>query len=72
MKHQILEMILPFISFLLGFNKGKNHYMLAFMLDIRCKGLYLIISYVCHKSVTNLVVDFDPQLLLPLLMETYK
>jgi hypothetical protein len=25
MKHQILEMILPFISFLQGFDKGKNH-----------------------------------------------
>jgi hypothetical protein len=46
--------------------------MLALMLDLRCKGLYLITSYVCHKSVTNLVGDFDPQLLLPLLMEAHK
>jgi hypothetical protein len=46
--------------------------MLALMLNLKCKGLCLITSHVCHKNVTNLIVDFDSKLLLPFLMEAYK
>ncbi len=42
------------------------------MLDPRLKGLHLIISYVGHENSINLVVDYDLQLLLPLLLKAYK
>jgi hypothetical protein len=34
--------------------------------------MYLVTSYVGHKNATNLVIDYDSQLLLPLMVVSYK
>jgi hypothetical protein len=34
--------------------------------------MHLATSYVGHENATNLVIDYDSQLLLPLLVESYK
>ncbi len=71
MKHQVLKVLLPFISFMHGLKK-KNHNMLAPMLDPRYKSMHLVITYLGHEVATTLVANYDEQLLLPLLLEAYK
>jgi hypothetical protein len=34
--------------------------------------MYVVISYIGHKNATNLVIDHDTQLLLPLMVVSYK
>jgi hypothetical protein len=47
--------------------------MLALMLDLRFKNVCLDISYVSHKNVARLVLDYDLELfILFLLLEFYK
>jgi hypothetical protein len=46
--------------------------MLALMLDPIYKYMHLVMIYVGLDNVTTLVVEYDQELLLPLLMEVYK
>jgi hypothetical protein len=47
--------------------------MWALMLDLRFKNICLDISYVSHKNVVRLVLDYDLELfILLLLLEFYK
>jgi hypothetical protein len=46
--------------------------MLALMLDPIYKSMHLVMIYVGLDNVTTLVVEYDQELLLPLLMEVYK
>jgi hypothetical protein len=46
--------------------------MLAFMLDPRYKIMRLMTIYLGREVVTTMVAKYDKQLLLPLLLETYK
>jgi hypothetical protein len=39
MKHQILEVFQPFLSFMHGFDKKRGHNMLMLMLDLRFKSM---------------------------------
>lgn len=71
MKCQILQVFLPFI-FLHGFDRKKCHKMLVFTFNPRVKNMCLVTSYVGHNNATNLVTNYDSQLLLLLLVEFYK
>jgi hypothetical protein len=42
------------------------------MLDLMFKSMSLVTSYVGHENATKLVIDYDSQLLLPLLVEFHK
>jgi hypothetical protein len=53
-------------------HKKKGHNMLALMLDHGYKNMCLITSYLGHEVATNLVVNYNEKLLLPLLLEAYK
>ncbi len=46
--------------------------MLAIMLNPKYKSMCLVITYLGHEATTTLVVDYDKQLLLLLLLEVYK
>lgn len=63
---------MPFISFMHDFDKKKGHNMLALMLDPRDKNMHLVIIYSVIKTTTTLVIDYDEQLFLLLLLEVYK
>jgi hypothetical protein len=52
--------------------KKKGHNMLAIMLNPKYKSMCLVITYLGHEATTTLVVDYDKQLLLLLLLEVYK
>jgi hypothetical protein len=45
---------------------------LVLMLDLMFKSMSLVTSYVGHENATKLVIDYDSQLLLPLLVEFHK
>jgi len=58
MKRQILEVFLPFISFLHAYDRKRGHNMLALMLDPRLKNMRLIIVFLGHENVV-IVVKYD-------------
>lgn len=55
-----------------GFDRKMGHQMLALMLDSRFKNMHLVASYVVCKNFARSIVDYDSQLLLSLLVESYK
>jgi hypothetical protein len=67
MKWQILEVILAFISFLHSYDSKRGHNMLALMLNPRFKSMRLITIFLGCENATIIIVEYDQQLLLPLL-----
>jgi hypothetical protein len=56
MKHQTLEVLQPFFSFFTRFDKKRGHYMLALMLNMRFKSMWLVANYLGHETTFLLVV----------------
>jgi len=46
--------------------------MLVLILDPRCKNMQLVITYLGHENVVAIVVEYDEELLLPLLIKVVK
>ncbi len=42
MNHQVLEVLLPFLSFIHSIDNGKGHYMLMLMLDPMYQNMWLV------------------------------
>ncbi len=72
MKWQILEVLLPFISFLHTFDTKRDHNMLALMFDLSFKSMLLVITFLGRENVATIVVKYDQRLLLPLLTKATK
>jgi hypothetical protein len=51
---QVIVVLEPFFSFMLGFQPHKAHNMLALMLDPRYKGLRLIINYIGKEQALQI------------------
>lgn len=49
MKHQVLKVLLPFISFMHGIHYKKNHNMLVLTLDPKYKSMCLMTIYLGLK-----------------------
>jgi len=58
-KCQVLEVLLPFISFMHGFQKMKGHNMLVFMLDPKYKNMCLVITYLGREVPAILMAYYD-------------
>ncbi len=69
MKWQILEVLLPFISFLHAFDRKSDHNML---IDLSFKNMRLVTMFLGCENVANIVVKYDQRLLLHLLAKTTK
>lgn len=54
------------------FDKKKGHNMLALMLDPKYKNMHLVIIYLVMKTTPTLVVVYDEQLFLLILLQVYK
>jgi len=72
MNHQVLEVLLPFLSFIHSIDNGKGHYMLMLMLDPMYQNMWLVNYLFAFWSHCALVVEYEKPLLLPLLLEVYK
>jgi len=72
MKKQILDVLISFVYFLHVFEKKKCHNMLAFMFDPRSKSTHLVTMFLGRENTTIIIVKYDENLLLPLLMEANK
>ncbi len=59
MKCQVLEVLLPFISFMHGLEEKKGHNTLVLMLDPRYKSMHLVVTYLGHEVVATLVANYD-------------
>jgi len=58
-KRQVLKVLLPFISFMHGFQKMKDHNMLVLMLDPKYKSMHLVITYLGHEAIAILMPYYD-------------
>ncbi len=59
MKWQILEVLLPFISFLHAFDRKRGHNMLTLMFDPRFKSMWLVTTFLGDENVVAIVVEYD-------------
>jgi hypothetical protein len=59
MKHQMLNVLHLFFSFLHKFDKKKCQNILALMLDLKFKSMHIVINYLGHVNVFILVVQYD-------------
>jgi hypothetical protein len=48
MKHQVLDVFIPFISFMHGIDKKKSYNVLVLMLDSKYKSMCLVTIYLGH------------------------
>jgi hypothetical protein len=72
MQKQVVQVLNRFLSFMASFQKAKAHNTLAMMLDLRFKGLRLIIQYVDKERTLHIASECDHQVLFPLLICAYK
>jgi hypothetical protein len=72
MQQQVLIILEPFLSFMLGFQPHKAHSMLAHMLDPRFKGLGLVINYIGKERTFQITGEYDKQALFLFLICAYK
>jgi hypothetical protein len=70
MQKQVVQVLNLFLSFMAYFQKAKAHNMLAMILDLRFKGLKLVIQYVGEKRTLHIASEYDCQVLFPLLIYT--
>jgi hypothetical protein len=69
MASEVATVLQPFLSFARTFDAGKAHNMLALMLDPRFKDLEVILNYVGHDVVKQVVDEYDSKVLVPLLLK---
>jgi hypothetical protein len=67
MKWQILEVSLPFMSFLHAYDRKRGHNMLTLMFDPRFESMKLTTGFLSCENGAVIVVEYDQELLLPLL-----
>ncbi len=72
MKQQILEVLLPFISFLHAYDRKRGHNMLALMFNPRFKSMKLITIFLGRENAIVIVAEYDQQFMLLLLPKTTK
>jgi len=72
MKAQVVGVLEPLLSFMVGFQAYRAHNMLAMMLDLCYKGLGLVINYVGKERALGIAGEYDMMVLFSLLVSTYK
>jgi hypothetical protein len=68
---QMVQVLNPFLFFMLSFQNNKSHNMLCMMLDRCYKRLGLIIQFVSKEKALQIASEYDHHVLLPLLVSTY-
>jgi hypothetical protein len=71
MKKEVIQLVNPFLSFVVSFQKAKTHNMLCMMLDLCYKGLGLAIPFVGKERRWQIVGEYDRWVLLSLLVFAY-
>jgi hypothetical protein len=59
MQKQVVQLLDPFLSFMLSLQPHKAHNMLAMMLNPHCKGLGLVILYVGKEMTFHIIDEYD-------------
>jgi hypothetical protein len=71
MKKEVVQVLNPFLSFVVSFQKAKTHNMLCMMLDPCYKGLGLAIQFVGEERAWQIVGEYDRWLSFSLLVSAY-
>lgn len=69
MAGQVADVLRPLLSFARKFEEGSAHNMICLMLDLRFKGLEMIVDYVGCGVAKQVVDEYDGKVLVPLLMK---
>jgi hypothetical protein len=67
----MVQVLNPFLSFVVSFQKVKTHNMLCMMLDACYKGLGLAIQFVGKERTWQIIGEYDRLVLLSLLVSAY-
>jgi len=59
MQKQVVQVLHPFLLFMLSFQPHKAHNMLAMMLNPHCKGFGLVIIYVGKEMALQIIDEYD-------------
>jgi hypothetical protein len=65
---EVINVLEPFLGFVVTFNAATAHIMCSLQLDPRFKGLQCIMEYVGKDKTTATVEEYDHQVLMPLLV----
>jgi hypothetical protein len=71
MKKEVVQVLNPFLSFVVSFQKAKTHNMLCMMLEACYKGLGLAIQFLGKERAWQIVSQYDRWVLLSLLVFAY-
>jgi hypothetical protein len=72
MQKQVVQVLDPFLPFMLSFQPHKAHNMLAMVLNPHYKGFELVILYVGKEMALQIVDEYDKKVLFPLLVYAFK
>lgn len=72
MNHQVLEVLLPFLSFIHSIDNEKSHNMLMLMLDPMYKNMWVVNYLFALWNHCALIVEYEKKLLSFLLLKVYK
>jgi hypothetical protein len=69
---EVVKVIKPFLQFLQAYDSQQVHNMFTLMLDPRFKYLKVVENYVGHGFRIHLVVEYDANAIIPLLMTMFE
>ncbi len=72
MAFEVINVLEPFLAFVVTFNVVTSHNMCALQLDPRFKGLQCIMEYVGRDKTATIVEEYDRQVLMLLLVVVSK
>jgi len=72
MQKKMVQVLNPFLSFMVFFQKAKAHNMLAMILNLRFKGLGLVIQYVGKERIVHIASEYDHQVSFRFLICAYE
>jgi hypothetical protein len=66
MTTQVINILSPFLAFVLAYNQAKVHNMLVIMLDPWSKNMKVIWDFVGHAHTIQIVTNYDVSIVCPL------
>jgi hypothetical protein len=68
MRLEVIKVIKPFLQFLKTFDGGRDHNLMAIMLDLHFKSLRIVEDLLGHGNAIQLATEYDAKIVTPLLM----
>jgi hypothetical protein len=71
MRSKVIKVLQPFLTFTFSFQPHSAHNMLVLMQDLHFKNLQIIPNFVGLESIVEIIVEYDHEILLLVLLIVY-